>query len=656
MKADSIHLFDFLGNGKTIFEIPVFQRNYEWDKDQCEQLFKDLVNAAKTDTDHFIGAVVYVTETGNKMSHIYRIIDGQQRLTSLTLLLKALADADDQDKDEIEEQYLKNKYLDANNHLKLKPVEHDYDAFISVMNDMTDSSPASKIIENYHLFRRLVEHSDLSSAELYEAMNHFTMVYIELSSDSSEENPQVIFESLNSTGVSLSASDLVRNFLLMKLDSGLQGELYKKYWIRIERMFSTNVFAEFIRHYLIMKTHKSVKRNSVYDSYKDFYEAEGLTSGEALADLYKFANFYYDLVNSRTGNFIFDQSLRHINMMDSKVVFPYFMLLLDLSKNGGIEQVYANELAHIVEDYLFRIKVCQMPTNRMNKIVIALCDTDKDNGNLKLRLLRMLKTSFPDDKKFTDSLMSVDLYHQRNHLAKLALEILEENRTKETINFEDAQVEHVMPQRLNSEWRLQVANADKVKEQYGGTIGNLTLTKYNQEMSNKLYDEKRDFYKDSNISLTRDIANEYDHWDKETILERSQNLTAALLTIFPMPDISEVEANEVTGDYNIDDSIDVTGKKPAKITIDESEYTVDSWRQMLVSFLNDIWNKDSRSLEIVKGDDQLNNMLFNVQRAPAKLDNGMDIETNYSAAVILAIIAKISELCDITDQVSYTLK
>lgn len=655
MKADSIHLFDFLGNGKTIFEIPVFQRNYEWNKDQCEQLFKDLVNAAKTDTDHFIGAVVYVTETGSKMSHIYRIIDGQQRLTSLTLLLKALADADNQDKDEIEEQYLSNKYLDANNHLKLKPVEHDYDAFVSVMNNMEGSSP-SKVIENYHFFQELIEKSNLSSSELYESMNHFTMVYIELSSDPSEENPQVIFESLNSTGVSLLASDLVRNFLLMKLDSKFQSELYKKYWIRIERMFSTKVFDEFIRHYLIMKTHKSVKRNSIYDNYKTFYEVERLTSNEALADLYRFASFYSNLVNSRTGNFEFNQSLRHINMMESKVFFPYFMLLLDMVENGEIDQTYANELAHIVEDYLFRIKVCQMPTNRMNKIVVALCDTAKDNGNLKLRLLRMLKTSFPDDKRLIEKLMTIDLYHQRNHLAKLALEILEENRTKETIDFEDAQVEHVMPQRLNSGWRLQVANADKVKEQYGGTIGNLTLTKYNQEMSNKLYGEKRDFYKDSNISLTRDIANEYNHWDKATIIERSQNLANELLAIFPMPDISEVEFKDVTGDYNINDSIDVTGKKPIKIAIDESEYTVDSWRQMLVSFLNDIWNKDSRSLEIVKGDEQLNNMLFNAQRAPAKLDNGMNIETNYSANVILAIIAKISELCDITDQVSYTLK
>ncbi|MEB3364738.1 DUF262 domain-containing protein [Lactobacillus sp. R2/2] len=200
MKADSIHLFDFLGSGKTIFEIPVFQRNYEWDKDQCEQLFKDLTIAAQNNTDHFIGAIVYVTETGSKMSHIYRIIDGQQRLTSFTLLLKALSDADEQDRAEIEEEYLTNKYLNDNNHLKLKPVEHDYEAFDSVMNNMTEFNKPSKVVDNYRLFQNLIKNSDLSSSELYEAMNHFNMVYIELSSDSKEENPQVIFESLNSTG------------------------------------------------------------------------------------------------------------------------------------------------------------------------------------------------------------------------------------------------------------------------------------------------------------------------------------------------------------------------------------------------------------------------------------------------------------------------
>ncbi|MQB74829.1 DUF262 domain-containing protein [Limosilactobacillus reuteri] len=656
MKADSIHLFDFLGSSKTIFEIPVFQRNYEWDKDQCEQLFKDLTVAARTNTDHFIGAIVYVTETGNKMSHIYRIIDGQQRLTSLTLLLKALSDADEQDRDEIEEEYLTNKYLDDNNHLKLKPVEHDYEAFDSVMNNMTDFDKPSKVIDNYKFFRKLIKDSDISSDELYEAMNHFNMVYIELSGDSNEENPQVIFESLNSTGVSLSPSDLVRNFLLMKLDSQQQEELYKKYWVKIERMFATPTFAEFIRHYLVVKTHISVKKNSVYSSYKDYFVSNQLSSNDALADLFKFANYYNQILNHNSNDYEFDRIMEHINVMDSKVVYPYLMLLMDLVNSEQVDQKEANKLAHILESYLFRIKVCKLATNRLNKVVVGLCDLSKEDGNLKLRLLRLLKSSFPDDRKLLDSLTEVDLYHQRNHIAKLSLIILEEHRTRETINFDDAQVEHIMPQRLNAEWRLQVTNADKVKEQYGGILGNLTLTKYNQEMSNKPYSEKKKFYKDSNVSLTREVAETYDKWGKDAIIDRTEKLTRELIKIFPMPNIREVSEEEVTGEYTIDQTTDVTGKKPVQITISGNEHPVKTWRQMLVIFLNDIWNKDSLNFDRIKENRQLSRMLFRTGNAPEKLENGTMIETNFSATVILAIIAKISEICDITDQVSYAVK
>lgn len=656
VKADSIHLFDFLGSSKTIFEIPVFQRNYEWDKDQCEQLFKDLTVAAQTNTDHFIGAIVYVTETGNKMSHIYRIIDGQQRLTSLTLLLKALSDADEQDRDEIEEEYLTNKYLDDNNHLKLKPVEHDYEAFDSVMNNMTDFDKPSKVIDNYKFFRKLIKDSDISSDELYEAINHFNMVYIELSGDSNEENPQVIFESLNSTGVSLSPSDLVRNFLLMKLDSQQQEELYKKYWVKIERMFATPTFAEFIRHYLVVKTHISVKKNSVYSSYKDYFVSNQLSSNDALADLFKFANYYNQILNHNSNDYEFDRIMEHINVMDSKVVYPYLMLLMDLVNSEQVDQKEANKLAHILESYLFRIKVCKLATNRLNKVVVGLCDLSKEDGNLKLRLLRLLKSSFPDDRKLLDSLTEVDLYHQRNHIAKLSLIILEEHRTRETINFDDAQVEHIMPQRLNAEWRLQVTNADKVKEQYGGILGNLTLTKYNQEMSNKPYSEKKKFYKDSNVSLTREVAETYDKWGKDAIIDRTEKLTRELIKIFPMPNIREISEEEVTGEYTIDQTTDVTGKKPVQITISGNEHPVKTWRQMLVIFLNDIWNKDSLNFDRIKENRQLSRMLFRTGNAPEKLENGTMIETNFSATVILAIIAKISEICDITDQVSYAVK
>lgn len=540
--------------------------------------------------------------------------------------------------------------------MKLKPVEHDYEAFDSVMNNMTDFDKPSKVIDNYKFFRKLIKDSDISSDELYEAMNHFNMVYIELSGDSNEENPQVIFESLNSTGVSLSPSDLVRNFLLMKLDSQQQEELYKKYWVKIERMFATPTFAEFIRHYLVVKTHISVKKNSVYSSYKDYFVSNQLSSNDALADLFKFANYYNQILNHNSNDYEFDRIMEHINVMDSKVVYPYLMLLMDLVNSEQVDQKEANKLAHILESYLFRIKVCKLATNRLNKVVVGLCDLSKEDGNLKLRLLRLLKSSFPDDRKLLDSLTEVDLYHQRNHIAKLSLIILEEHRTRETINFDDAQVEHIMPQRLNAEWRLQVTNADKVKEQYGGILGNLTLTKYNQEMSNKPYSEKKKFYKDSNVSLTREVAETYDKWGKDAIIDRTEKLTRELIKIFPMPNIREISEEGVTGEYTIDQTTDVTGKKPVQITISGNEHPVKTWRQMLVIFLNDIWNKDSLNFDRIKENRQLSRMLFRTGNAPEKLENGTMIETNFSATVILAIIAKISEICDITDQVSYAVK
>lgn len=656
VKADSIHLFDFLENGKTIFEIPVFQRNYEWDEQQCSQLFKDLTIAAEDDQDHFIGAIVYVAETGRKLSHIYRIIDGQQRLMSLMLLLKSLADVNDQVRAEIQEQYLTNKYLEENNHLKLKPVAHDMEAFEAVMNDRLDQyNEPSKVVKNYQYFKKRIQQSEFSSTELYEALNHFNMVYIELTNDVQDENPQVIFESLNSTGVSLSASDLVRNFLLMKLDSDKQSRLYQEYWVKMERIFTTNTFADFIRFYLTMKMHKMINRAKIYPLYKEFYHGQGLDSEDALADLYRFAIFYDQLIHAETGIQELNPILRHINAMDSRVVYPYFFMMLEMTSTGEVSQDDVIEVAQIMESYLFRLKVCQLPTNGLNRMVIALCDKAKAVGDYRARLVSLLNASFPDDKKFADSLMNVNLYSLRNNLAKLALVVLEESRTKETIDFDDAQVEHIMPQRLNNDWRIELPNANRINEEMGGVIGNLTLTKYNQEMGNKVYSEKKEVYQTSNVSLTREIAAEYPTWNKESIVKRTEQLAQELISIFPRP-VDTLQVEDISGEHTITESIDITGKKPTRLTVSDEDIPLDSWRKMLISFMEYIWQLDSRNYEKIKGDSSLNKMLFASQRVPEILDNGTSIETNFSANVVLALISKIAEICDIADEVSYTIK
>ncbi|WP_348635853.1 DUF262 domain-containing protein [Lactobacillus sp. ESL0680] len=632
--------------------MPVFQRNYEWDEEQCEQLFNDLVLACQNNRDHFIGTIVYVSETGSNLSHLNRIIDGQQRLTTLTLLLKAIANQDEEHRQEIEEEFLFNKYLATNNHLKFKPIEHDIAAFNAVMNNkLAEFSEPSKIIENYRFFEQKLQNSPIKIAELYEAMNHFELVWIELNNDQ-VENPQEIFESLNSTGKSLSASDLVCNFLLMGLDTDEQQQLYQEYWLKIEMLFSTKTFAEFLRHYLIMQTHTTVKKDRVYTAYKNFFYDKKLNAVNALRELTNFARLYKQLLEADTALPKLNKSLLHINIMDSRVLYPY---LLKLLADEEIDSDKIIELVTILENYLFRIKICSRPTNGLNKIVAALCE---DDNRLLERELTFLKNTFPSDSELKASLMTTNLYKLRNNIAKLTLVMLEESRTKEVIDFDDAQVEHIMPQHLTTDWRLQVTNADRVNEQYGGGLGNLTLTKYNQEMSNRTFSEKKEFYRDSNINLTREVAQSYSNWDETAITTRAKTLIVELLRIFPEPKIySEKQTEQIlAGEYNLTDEVNITGRKPASLTINGVSYPVTSWRAALVTVLNYLWDEDSSNLTQIKQEPSLQKKLFSSLRSPSVLKNGLQIETNYSARDILAIMAKVAEVSGITDQVSYTIK
>ena len=658
MKADNTTLVDFLSQSKTLFEIPVYQRNYEWGELQCEQLFSDLIKAIESGTDHFIGAVVYVPESGDKMSHIEIIIDGQQRLTSCMLLLKAIAKSDPIIAEEIEDNFLTNKYVSLNDHIKLKSVEKDRVAFHAVMNNNEDEYVGpSKVIENYKFFCKLVSESGYSGQELFEGMNYLNMVYINLDGGMKAENPQVIFESLNSTGVSLSAADLVRNFLLMKLDLETQKRLYKQYWLKIEELFSSNIFTEFIRHYLIMKLNKLVKQENVYSTYKSFYGDNNYDSETALIDLYEYAKFYCGLLTNGSESEEFNKTISHINIMDNKVFYPYFMKLIGMEASNDITWDDINKIGHVIESLLYRRMICGIPSNGLNRIVISLTkrvEGENEYSNLQKKLLN---SQFPDDKEFKTNLIDYPIYNKKRNWAKLTLEVLEEYRTKEIVNFDDAQVEHIMPRNLSNDWKIKVPNADAVNRRYGDTIGNLTLTKYNQEMSNKIYNEKREFYADSNISLTREIVKDYDEWNKESIVNRASKLADELITIFSKPEIlNESMVINNRGEHLISEELDVTGMKPIRLTIQEHDFVVKSWTSCLVIFLNYVWKNDSETYNLIKKDSSVGNMLFSNFRSPKILENGEKIDTNFSANVIAALLAKMSEICGITDEVSYTIK
>lgn len=656
MKAENIKLLDFLAQPKTLFKIPVYQRNYEWGKEQCQQLFEDLISSYNEAKNHFLGAIVYVPESGKNMLHISTIIDGQQRLTSCLLLLKALADSDIDKKEEIVENYLTNKYVELNNHLKLKPVDKDADSFNAIMKGKVDKyRNPSKMVENYRLFKKMISGSVLSPKKLFDAMAYVNIVYIQLDGGNSGENPQVIFESLNSTGVSLSASDLIRNFVLMKLGSDEQARLYREYWSKIDRLFPSKIFTEFIRHYLITKTNKLVNQAKVYDTYKRYYVDKRFSSEEALDELYRNAQFYDWLLNVSCPYDKLNRLINHINIMDKKVVYPYLLKLFEMQNQGVIQWEQVEEIFKVIDSFLFRRMVCDIPSNGINSTVVSLMDLGDPGNELSNLKKKLLSNNFPKDKIVKNSLVELPIYNKKSSWAKLVLVVLEEKQTKETINFYDAQVEHIMPQKLNNEWRFQIKNAENVNQKYGGTIGNLTLTKYNSEMSNKSFSDKKDFYIKSNVTLTREVGKHFDKWGKDEIMGRSAKLADELIDIYPRPQEEKIN-KEISGEHSINDEVNVTGQKPDKIIIQSQEYRLTTWSNALVTFLNYIWDNDSGAYQIIKNNKSLKRLFSSNLRNPKKLQNGELIETNYSAEAILALLGKMAEVCGIQDEVSYVIK
>ncbi|EME3523934.1 DUF262 domain-containing protein [Enterococcus faecium] len=664
MKADTIKFFEFLEQKKTIFNIPVYQRNYEWSNEQCQQLIQDVAKIIeyKFSTKHFLGTIVYVDERGPKLSKYFNIIDGQQRITSFMLFLKAIADLteDEELRSEIIEDYLKNPRSDENNKIKLKSVEKDRLVFRKVIENIKVEE-TSKIYENYCLFLKKINESKYTPHEFFSALGMIEIVYIELNGNDETENPQVIFESINSTGLSLTASDLIRNFLLMGIDHETQNRLYTDYWTKIEGRIPTNQISTFIRFFLTLNFGTTVTERRVYEEYKRFFKENMFTPEEAIKELAIYSKYYQWLNEEIIPNKKVNERIKNINYMKATVVYPYLMQILKLADNEVYSWSVIDDIFSIIESYLFRRSITDKKTNVLNKMFAALSraiSVDNEKGRLINELTSKRGTQiFPRDAEFINSFQSVNLYSRRNHLAKLVLMTLETNRTKEPINFETIQIEHIMPQTLTNEWKVALKNANDVQLKYGDTIGNLTLTGYNAELSNKLFTEKKSMYRRSNITLTRELVDKYMKWDEQSITARAKELSSEALSIWKFPIKTDVEVlPSIAGEHYLDEDINITGNKPKLLSIDEKEFKVDSWKKLLLTFLDFVWEVDSRTFANLKKKEALKR-LFDIEemRNPGMLSNGDSIETNFSAETILSIVKLIAVEYDIFEDISYTI-
>lgn len=569
---------DFLQAGETTlnkllntsrqFIVPIFQRNYSWQKSQYEQLWFDILRASKfkEKQNHFIGSIVYIdmgTPAGRPQQLL--LIDGQQRLTTISILLCAIKDYVQKFNLEtklinlakIKNQFLYNSDEIDEDRYKLLLNVQDKETYIKLIDNtiFTVNKPATNIIKCYEFFYERIEDFIKEYGqidEIYAGIFKLSLVSISLDKDS--DNPQMIFESMNSTGKDLSQTDLLRNYLLMDLTPEKQTRLYKTYWKPMEELFGediykndVNKFDYFIRDFLTLKsdTGHICKINNVYENFKRYYLDNNCEKFAVLKDLFTYAKYYacIDLLQEK------DDELKlywqEFKKLDSHVVYPFLLKLYDDYSRQILIKEDFKKILQVVISYLWRRAICEIPTNSLSKTFATLYQAvDKDdyvNSVIKAFVFKSSYKRFPSDYEVREKLQTKDIYHFR--LRKYLLEALENYYHKEPIDLNTANytIEHIMPQNIehNLSWQQMLGEDwQEVHSLYLHTLGNLTITGYNAEMSNKSFVEKvngESGFKHSHLKLNESIA-QCDVWNKKAIQRRTNILTDIILKIWKYPE------------------------------------------------------------------------------------------------------------------------
>ena len=569
---------DFLQAGETTlnkllntsrqFIVPIFQRNYSWQKSQYEQLWFDILRASKfkEKQNHFIGSIVYIdmgTPAGRPQQLL--LIDGQQRLTAISILLCAIKDYVQKFNLEtklinlakIKNQFLYNSDEIDEDRYKLLLNVQDKETYIKLIDNtiFTVNKPATNIIKCYEFFYERIEDFIKQYGqidEIYAGIFKLSLVSISLDKDS--DNPQMIFESMNSTGKDLSQTDLLRNYLLMDLTPEKQTRLYKTYWKPMEELFGediykndVNKFDYFIRDFLTLKsdTGHICKINNVYENFKRYYLDNNCEKFAVLKDLFTYAKYYacIDLLQEN------DDELKlywqEFKKLDSHVVYPFLLKLYDDYSRQILIKEDFKKILQVVISYLWRRAICEIPTNSLSKTFATLYQAvDKDdyvNSIIKAFVFKSSYKRFSSDYEVREKLQTKDIYHFR--LRKYLLEALENYYHKEPIDLNTANytIEHIMPQNIehNLSWQQMLGeNWQEVHSLYLHTLGNLTITGYNAEMSNKSFGEKvngESGFKHSHLKLNESIV-QCDVWNKKAIQRRTNILTDIILKIWKYPE------------------------------------------------------------------------------------------------------------------------
>lgn len=687
MKGSATNLVSFMEGTDKRFVIPVYQRKYDWRVDNCRQLYEDLKKVARDGRGHhFFGSIVSQV-VGDGARTEYRIIDGQQRLTTVTLLLLAVCamvrsgrvESERENlADMIMNRYIVDEWNDGDDRIKLRPVRADRDALRRlVAGDPDEFEPASNLTINYRFFCKQITKGDVSVDDLFAAVGRLQVISITLDGD---DNAQLIFESLNSTGLALTEGDKIRNYVLMGLDPREQDEVYEKYWTKIEECAGSDVSA-FVRDYLSIKRQMTPTIGGVYRAFKEYVGAGDMPLRNVLDDMLGYARIYRGLLDGESGfhDRVMDGCMYRLRRLEITVAEPFLMEVLRLARDGAMSESDAAQVFLIVETYLFRRSICDVPTNSLNKVFLMLNrevmrfdGTADDYLNKFVYALLSKKESsrFPDDEEFAQALANKAVYQMRGRYRAYLFERFENHGTLEAkdvytlLDNGTYSIEHIMPQHLTPAWAEELGpDAEEIHDTWLHRLGNLTLTAYNSNMSNATFREKRDAergYAESGLRMNQRIATK-DRWGVEEMQERSDEMVSrAVSEIWPMPSTTFTPVQKELDAYTLDDDTSLTGRDIVRYGYQGKETPVSSWADMFEHVVKYLHGKDgSVLLGIAYGDGgELGGYFSGTPdrlHMPLEIGDGVYAEKHTSTAVKISILRRLFVLFreDPTDLVFY---
>lgn len=646
MKTESHSINDVLAKNATSFFIPPFQRAYAWGRPEIERYFSDISRIIESELDdkqhdkleHFFGTVVIKEEKAG-FANKSVVVDGQQRLTTTLIFLIALRDSetDQLKKDFINQNYLTNNASSFQDKIKLKQVTKDWDSYRALVNKAEPNPGVISIA--YDLLKKLInEKKRLNSQVGFEqyiiAIQRMNVAVIFLDERPFKgEDPQIIFETLNSLGKPLTLSDLVRNFVLLNMESDKQSDIYEKIWHpKIEEILYENT-SKFFRDYLQYKTASSLKvvsdnnTKELYQQFKDFVDAEFDSHSDFIKDIVRFVKCYKwiitevvnDTISSNNSNDrIIKELLRNIfHDIKAEAFKPFVLGLLEYHqytvKNIKLSDETLISTLQTIRIYLIRRRILGL-TQGENKNIVTLSKRIESISNGTVSMFELLTTMFyrlrlPNDNEMKSTLTSMNFYEGLKQYSKLILGKIEEHNTKVAVDFRNKKVtiEHIMPQTLEDSWKVELGeHFNEIHKTYLHNIGNLILTEFNSEIGNKSFEEKKRKLATSSLNYRLDVINR-NTWNEDSIKEHQLNMVKWFLSTFPLPEEFKDKANwntqkiENTSFSPLDSDAGemAEGNKPVELLINDDVIKVKTWQDVFIRFLKYLKDNPAYDFEFI---------------------------------------------------------